>query len=87
MSSSKWVGEPDLRIEQRGLQMLGTPVLRLQVALVLGGTALCANKTSSGAVSVAQWHSGTVVAPHGVEIKMSDENLPRCHLASISISA
>ena len=57
-----------------------------------GGTALCANKTSSGPVSVAHWHTGTVarrsgtVARRGVEIKMSDENLPRCHLAWISIS-
>ena len=47
------------------MQMLGTPGLRLLVALVLGGTALCANKTSSGPVSVAQWHSGTVARRSG----------------------
>ena len=69
MSSSKWVGEPDLRIEQRGLQMLGTHVLRLLVALVLGGTALCANKTSSGTVSVAPWHGEVALQWHGVVLK------------------
>ena len=43
-------------------------------------------------LKVAPWYTGTLaqrsdtVAWRGVEIKMSDENLPRCHLAWISIS-
>ena len=65
MSNSKWVGEPDSRIEQAE-RVADAGHSRAKTS---GGTALCANKTSSGTVSVAPWHGEVALQWHGVVLK------------------